>query len=490
MKSIKINQKFFALTLVSAFSIGLMVASCKKFIEVPPPSTSLNGSNVYESDATAAAVLTDLYAEMSNQNSTAGPSASLAAYSWIGGLSADELSLYYTGYNAFFSYYTNDLNSQTSPSYWNGTYPNIFIVNTAIEGVTKSTSLTPAVKNHLLGEAKFMRAFYYFYLVNFYGDVPLILSTDYKLNMKMGRTASNVVFQQIIKDLKEAQMLMNENFLKGDIVSLYALGSEERVRPTKWAATALLSRVYLYNRDWSLAEAEATKVINNSALFTLETLSNAFKKNNKEAIWQLQPVGNNTNSNTGDGKLYILPAGGPTNTITNPVHLSKSVVNAFEVNDQRKTNWVDSVKPSSVAYYFAKKYKVGNVIASTSEYITVLRLAEQYLVRAEARAEQDNIVGARDDLFAIRRRAGLLDATLTANDKSSLLSVIIHERQVELFTEWGHRWLDLKRTGNLDAIMNTVAIQKGGIWNPTRGLYPIPQTEIDRNPSIIQNSGY
>jgi starch-binding outer membrane protein, SusD/RagB family len=123
----------------------------------------------------------------------------------------------------------------------------------------------------------------------------------------------------------------------------------------------------------------------------------------------------------------------------------------------------------------------------TAEYSTLLRLAEQYLIRSEARAQQNNIAGAQQDINVIRARAGL--TATTANDKASLLMAIEQERKVELFTEHGHRWLDLKRTGRAEVILAPI---KGSNWQPTDVLYPIPQYQILNDPAMnnAQNPGY
>ena len=118
----------------------------------------------------------------------------------------------------------------------------------------------------------------------------------------------------------------------------------------------------------------------------------------------------------------------------------------------------------------------------------MFRLAEQYLIRAEARAQQNNISGAQADLNAIRTRAGL--ANVTATTQTGLVTAIYHERQIELFTEFGHRWFDLKRTGQLDAVMGIAAPQKGGTWASYKALIPIPASEISINPHLTQNPGY
>jgi hypothetical protein len=119
----------------------------------------------------------------------------------------------------------------------------------------------------------------------------------------------------------------------------------------------------------------------------------------------------------------------------------------------------------------------------------VFRLAEQYLIRAEARAQQGNVSGSQSDLNAIRTRAGLPNTT--ANDKASLLTAIQHERQVEMFTEWGHRWFDLKRTGTIDAVMSVIAPAKGGgAWNSNKALLPLPLGDLQADQNLTQNPGY
>ena len=128
--------------------------------------------------------------------------------------------------------------------------------------------------------------------------------------------------------------------------------------------------------------------------------------------------------------------------------------------------------------------------AYRSEILMVLRLAEQFLIRGEARARQNNISGAQNDLNAIRTRAVL--KSTTANDMPSLLAAIQHERQVELFTEWGHRWLDLKRVGAIDAVMNGVTPLKanGVAWQPFQQLYPLLTNDLIKDANLVQNSGY
>ncbi len=464
----------------------MIVAGCKKLVEVNPPVTSVTGASVYSSDATAIAAVTGIYTQISGAIYSSGGFPSL---SLLGGLSADELSLYSGVTNARqIAYYTNSLSAiaGTGSEFWFYSY--IFTCNSAIDGLTHTNVLTPAINQQLLGEAKFMRALVYFYLVNLYGDVPMPLTTDYKANSSLPRTLKAQVYQQVIADLKDAQNLLSTNYLDGTLLNV----TTERVRPTKWAATALLGRVYLYSGDWPDAEAQATALINNSSVYGLNSLNNVFLKNSTEAIWQLQPVTSGNVTNTQDAKVFILPSTGPNGTNGgNPVYLSDTLLNSFEPGDQRRANWVGSVKVSGTTYYFPYKYKVNTVNAPVTEYLAVLRLGEQYLIRAEARAQQGNGAGALQDLDTIRHRASLPDYA-GATDQASLLTAILHERQVELFTEWGHRWLDLKRTGTIDALMTAVCLRKGTgvVWQSYKQLFPLPLGDLQADANLSQNPGY
>jgi hypothetical protein len=469
---------------------------CRKLVEADAPKTSLSEKNVYSTDAAAISVLTGLYTEFGQSIYFSGAQGiSLAA-----GLSADEFSLSSAVSNIDLRYYhyNDSLSSNSSGTfsvlYWSNFYNWIYRCNAAIEGLSGSATLTASIKKQLLGESKFLRAFFYFYLTNLYGDVPLALTTDPKTNALLARTSKADVYVQIIADLEEARELLSDKYLDANL-NAYT-GTSERVRPTKWAAEALLARAYLYTNAYAKAEAAATDILSNNTLFAPLTsipLNTVFLKNSSEAIWQLQPV--TTGQNTSEGALFLLPSTGPSDVY--PVYLSPQLLSSFESNDQRRynRNWVDSVTAGATTYYFPYKYKLGKNVAITqlsqlSEYLMILRLGEQYLIRAEARAQLGNIGGAQDDLNAIRTRAGL--GNTTANDQPSLLAAILHERQVELFSEWGHRWFDLKRTGTIDAVMSVVRPQKTGgkPWQSWMQLYPILYDDILKNPNLTQNAGY
>jgi hypothetical protein len=169
--------------------------------------------------------------------------------------------------------------------------------------------------------------------------------------------------------------------------------------------------------------------------------------------------------------------------------LSNSLLQSFEINDLRNAQWVSSIDVSGNTYYYPYKYKIKSG-TTINEYSMVLRLAEQYLIRAEARAQLDDVEGAIGDLDRIRQRAGLplYQDTQPGMSKAEVLSAIEQERRIELFSEWGHRWLDLKRTGKADEVLG---LEKGSDWQPTDVLYPIPFSEIQNNRNLLpQNPGY
>jgi starch-binding outer membrane protein, SusD/RagB family len=455
--------------------------SCKSFVEVGVPVTMITAQTVYANNNSAAAAMTSIYSNMIGGISSL--SSGRNSISFLQGMAADELKNYSTDAISL-QFYQNALISNNS-YFWTEIYKEIYVTNAVIIGCENSTALSTTVKQQLIGEAKFMRAFLYFYAVNLYGSVPLALSTDYKINSTLSRASEDDVYKQIIGDLKDADNLLPINY-----ATPTGAATTLRVRPNKAAAMSLLARVYLYTKNWNAAKIEADSVISNVSQYNLESdLNQVFSYDSKEAIWQLQPV--YPGLNTFDAYYFILTSTPGTGRFY--AALSDDLLNVFEPGDARLANWVGQYQSANVVYSYPFKYKKNvynpqQSLSDVTEYLMVLRLAEQYLIRAEARVENEDISGANLDLNIIRRRSGLSDVTIT--DKTSLLNAIFHERQVELFTEWGHRWFDLKRTGQLNNIMPAVTQSKGGSWSPDAALLPIPRSEILLNRNLVQNPGY
>ncbi len=174
----------------------------------------------------------------------------------------------------------------------------------------------------------------------------------------------------------------------------------------------------------------------------------------------------------------------PSSATTPTFVLYDTLANTFETGDQRKVNWAKSISYSGKTYYYPFKYKLRAGTAG-NEFTVVLRLAELYLIRAEARAQQSNTSGALTDINLVRQRAGLsiLPAGTT---QASLILALEHERWVELFTEWGDRWFNLKRTNRIATVLPLIKPN----WKEFQKLYPIPAFEITANQNLIQNPGY
>jgi starch-binding outer membrane protein, SusD/RagB family len=446
--------------------ISLLLGSCRKFIQIEPSPNLTASATVFQDNATATAAVLGLYTDMrSSANSYCNAGASL-----FGALSSDEIYNTTTS-TTYDPYYFNDLQASTasvSSNFYAIAYKNIYRINAVLEGLSVSSGITDSLKRQLQGEMLVCRAFNYFYLVNFFSDVPLVTVTDYRVSSAIARTPVSDVYRQIEEDLLTAQALLPAGYANAN-----------RSRPNKWTATALLARVYLYRGDWLKAENEAAQVINAGPYNLLSNLNNVFLIASTETIWQL-PSGNDA-SNTAQGGVYV-----PSGTTVRPTFaMTSQLLNVFEVGDQRKGSWLKSNTVSSVQYFYPNKYKVRTTVPPVTEYNVMLRLAEIYLIRAEARAKQDKLTEAKADLNAIRTRAGL--SGTPAVTKEEILAAIVKERRTELFTEWADRWLDLKRTGQINHVLSGV---KGTNWQLTDQLYPIPEDELNYNPRLTQNPGY
>jgi hypothetical protein len=468
--------------------LGLLLvtfAGCKKYLDVPLSISNIAGASVFQTDNTAAAALNSIYAKCYSSSffdGTAGVGFYTGLYTdeWKNQSSLPDLgAIYGDGLSSALGGITG---------FWSNYYSQVYSVNLAVEGLS-ATGNNLKYRNQWLGEAYFLRGLLYFYLTNLYKDVPLVLSSDYLSNNQLARSAQADVYKQIVSDLKQAQSLLDSYYhnVSGAVTT-------DRGRPNRYAATALLSRVYLYTQDWKNAESQADSLIKDVADYQLPALSKVFLVNNPEVIWGVVPYNAGSYAYTvKDANAFYLPAGKTPSAQGVAGTLSDSLVKTFEAGDARYTNWVgiDTVPASGntpmAIYYYPGKYKVRSATAA-QEVVVLFRLAEQYLVRAEARAQQNNMPGALTDLNMVRARASLPASAATT--QAGVLTAILHERRVELFTEVGHRFFDLRRTGNLDAVMNVIAPLKGGAWSSFKAWWPIPVPDIQNNLHLTQTPGY
>ncbi|MEL6253032.1 MAG: RagB/SusD family nutrient uptake outer membrane protein [Bacteroidota bacterium] len=359
------------------------------------------------------------------------------------------------------------LNVQTS----NGTNAGVFsdfydVINRAnnvIELIpaVQDESFSDADKNSSVAQARFLRALSYFYLINYYGDVPLILSPTRSVApdvINVPNDPQSIIYDQIIADLQFAE----QNLGDGDVLTV-----------TSSAATALLSRVYLYQEDWNNALSSATTVLGTG--FDL----NAFPY----LADQIYGIGfTATDGNVLNFWYSPAECGGRHDVEPSPKFLA-----SYEEGDLRKAASVLEVGEvmsacglsDTALVPFVLKYDdfASGISGTGTDPLIISRHAELVLIAAEAQARLGNFTEASSWINQVRSRAGLADVTL---DASNYMDLILQERLIELSFEGAHRYLDLRRTGRAQAEIQG--------YQPCHDIWPIPQREIDRNPNLVQNA--
>lgn len=444
------------ITIAGAFS------SCKKYLQIDLPKDQLTAQSVFSSSTNALAAVNGLY-------TFALQPQSFISYQgdFLLGVGADEFVYGNNQYDDFMNNTLQATNADVAAT-WRLFYQVIYQANGIIEKMPGSP-VSDSLKAVYIAEAKVFRAFCHLYLTCYFGDVPLIKTTDVTVTATVPRIAKADVLNAVAQDLKEAEAALPD-------------GAVRNGRFNKWMATALLARVYLYQSNWAGAETKSTALINNTSGFTLlSDLTKVFLRGSREAIWQINTADNNYTYWTS----FNVPAA--TTTSTSYLNMVRpELYNAFEAGDKRKTSWLGSTTIGGTFFYYDYKYKQLSAPGSSAaiEDYMLLRLAEQYLIRAEARAQQENQTGAIDDLNVIRTRAGI-PALVYGMAKANVLLAVEKERKLELFGEgYGHRWIDLARTNRLNAV---IGAEKPTTWKSNAALWPIPQNEIINNPALTPN---
>ncbi|WP_026952838.1 RagB/SusD family nutrient uptake outer membrane protein [Algoriphagus mannitolivorans] len=393
--------------------------------------------------------------------------------------------------------FTNVPVTSISSNTWNAHYQGIQAANILIEKIN-GVNMDASLKARYIGEAKFLRALMYFNLVRIYGDVPLVLTVinNPQEGYAYGRETTQKVYQQIIADLTEAEGALPFTYTGAD------LG-----RATKGAAMALLGKVYLTQRQWTLAADKLKQLIDASAQTKYQlrpTYAGIFgptNENNSESIFEVQFKG----GVSGEGSPFsnqFAPIGSGTAVVSIGNPLGQNIptdefFKAYEQGDLRRdvsmaTSYVLNGKETK--HNYIKKYlsTPASNLDSDVNWI-VLRYADVLLMYAEALNEQGFVADgpAFTYLNQIRKRAGLPDLSavntnpaLQIDSQAKFRAAVEKERRMELAFE-GHRWFDLVRTGRATEVMASKGMQAH------QALFPIPQSQIDINPGLMtQNPGY
>lgn len=458
----KIFTKYWTLLI----TILALLSSCDAFTDVDDPSDKLSANKAFVDISTIESVVNGLY----TQNLLSNP-----IYYYLIPLYSSALADDSNHTPVSYEELQNNSYSPTSTftsSFWTYPYQSIYISNNLIEKLDKTTILTEEVKKHYIAEAKYFRAYNYFVLTNFFGDVPLILTTSINENASKPRTNKAEVWKSIIDDLIDAETGL-------------ANSTNTNIKVTQYAAKALLARSYLYTKDYVNAEKKANDVIVNSK-YKLDSVGGVFLRSSKESIFKT--------SSSGSWSSYVDRVyWGVLSNNSSYNLLTPELLNTFnEEDDLRKEKWITLKKTSAGAdYYHSAKYRqtATPTNSALAEDFVLLRLGEQFLIRAEARANLNKLTGvdgAIADIDSIRIRAGLAALPSTLSKEDVLLQVE-KERRRELFLEEAHRWWDVIRTGRADLIFSTISTKK---WQTHKALLPIPDSEIKANPSLTPNPGY
>jgi hypothetical protein len=454
------NKKRFYST--SLFLV-LFFTSCDSLLETDLPSNIVPQEDVYSNIDFTRAAVTGMYAQNFFAN---GIYEYLLPYFLSSAV--DETYHNSTSFEMW-RYNTYSPASVDVESLWVSTYKSVALSNDLIEQLSTTTVLPQKEQQENIGEARYFRAYDYFVLVNLFGDVPWVKSTNVLETTMLPRESKEKIITEpegIIDDLQRAETALENSENTNAFV-------------TKAAASALLARVYLYHEEWGKAETKADEVIRTSG-YELETdLNDVFLRTSKESIFRI------SSSDAGSsyvGRTYI----GFIALSRNYFRVTDDLLNSFEEGDLRREKWIKD----EGTYSHTHKYKRNtSSSAGAAEDLVLLRLAEQYLIRAEARAQQNKLTGnngAIADLNIIRNRAGLNDLPQTLT-KNEVLFAVENERRHELFLEEAHRWWDLIRTGRIDAVLGAFSDK---LWEPYKALLPIPASEIDKNQNLTSNPGY
>jgi hypothetical protein len=437
----------------------LSLSSCKKFLDVKPRTSISDDQTITDANSANTAVR-GIYNELES-NDYYG-----YTFQTLGFFSGDGIQ--YVGSQTVNQQLTNhsvisDLAALSTS--WLAIYNTINRANNVLAKVPALASgagFPDSVKNQLLGEAYFLRALAYFDLARTWGGVQIILKPTVSASDLPTAKRSSLAdtYAQVLSDLKAAEPLLSV--------------TTNRIRATRKTVWALLSRYYLYQKDWANAETYASRLIGD-ANYTLLKPYNSFYANNaantKESVFELYY--NTAVTNTQAYQWQPTTNGGvgwikPTDTLV-------SLLNNTAVGGSRSALVQKVVGSTGAVNWYGTLYY--RTVGTDPAFL--IRIAELYLIRAEARAQQVNFTGANEDLNAIRTRAGVDPVDI--QDKDALLLAIEQENQVE-FAQEDHRWYDLVRTGRAGTVL--------GITDARKFLLPIPYAQLAVDANLEQNQGY
>jgi len=501
------------------FIYGLMIMlifsgiSCKKFL-----TKEIQGvypaDQFYQTSSQAVAAINAAYQPLTFTNATQNPLwvfGDVASDDAVkGGLAGDEPDIGLIDQFNITPINSNLLNE------WGTLYEGITRCNLVLANVP-AISMDASLQSRILGEAKFLRAWYYFTLINIFGDVPVVLTPLDPNQLQIAQSPAADIYNSVIEpDLTSAAGLLPQVYNGSTPTdNLSNVG-----RATSGAATALLTKVYVYQQKWDSAIAAAQQVINSNVYSLMPLYSQNFSadfKNNSESIFEVQMLGGQVPKTGNALNQWFAPAVDNGYFFNAP---TQSFVSEFEVTPEgvadprlSYTVGMDSAawfngEIFSAAWsptgYLTRKYQqpfsqipISLKGDGSCDYLAI-RYADLLLLYAEALNASGNPGAALVPLNAVRTRARnsyLYDTTLTGypvvpadllppvtyTNQADVLQSIQHERRVELGFEF-HRYFDVIRWGK--AYATQVMSNSPGFNYDVNKTFPIPQTERDTNKAL------
>ena len=464
--------------------------SCKKELDLTPHKIYYD--NFYQTEADALSAVNAVYDQLGNTNQYSN-------YLWlIQDIGSDDCNARVTindpNLQEFNSYNIKPTNTYMA-GFWQGSYLGISRANVVLEKVP-AIKMDTAMKERIIGEAKFLRGLFYFNLVRLFGEVPLITAPVTPNlgdeEVYLSKSPVTAIYTQIIADLSQAAEKLPARYTN----------SNDKGRATSGAAWGMLSKVYLTTIDWENAVMAAVKVIDSKVYSLHDDYVSNFKEvnqNGQESVFEVQFY-KKLVSESSQMVISGLPSiPGLFSAGTETMLPTVDLVSSFETGDHRKevtffdSYWSYTFEPHIWKYWDQDAYKPAATTQSGADFF-VMRFSEVLLIYAEALNEANSGPTAEAyaaiNLVRARARNGVPDVLpdLAGLGQDEFRQALLNERRHEFVSE-GHRWYDLVRTGTL---IESVKRAKGDAANPTvfNYVFPIPQRELDNNKNLKQNEGY
>ncbi len=508
--------------------ILLFSTSCENFLEEIPKDI-ISPSNYFNSESDARAAITGIYAILKN-NSVYGQLGLDTYYEngadVIGPNRAFGIVAPIASYTMNEAIADNSVQKMGVIDLWKDLYKIVLNANIVMDNVEGNEKILPEIQDEMLGETLFLRSLAYYHLTNLWGDVPYYrdgISID-EISV-LGRSDVNQIREDVLVDLQRAQDAMPA-----------MIEARENGRASKWAAAVTMAKIYLIQQNWQQARDKCLEIINGSSHTLAQTYAEVFdpaNEYNDEVIWELD-FAKDIHSQyeegrpdlAGNGNWYAsmfsprlrdepkskadknalkaaLAANGEAMTGTGLQVPLPDFVNKFPVNDLRRPLYIqDTYEGIQLKFPYMPKFWNLNVATSPrfnhSDNKLVYRLADIYLMAAEAENELNGPTNAYQYIHPIRQRAYAtqVEWELVGLTQESFRQAVRDERKWELAGE-SHRRMDLIRWGIL---LDVVAVTEYRVYDPAsfikpyHVLLPIPLQEVTLNPNLLEsdptNNGY